>query len=92
MAVMAKSEYHSLLQGPRVITQNMELFKHFCHKIDIQIALIRSQVLFSLDVKFQDTLSMLLFHISKFLNNMIWRDNSTTNYMKNGIPVRYNFI
>ena len=60
----SRSKYHNLINGPRTIQQNLVIFNELCRFISIQIALIAAQLKFYLNIKFQDTLTKLLFELS----------------------------
>ena len=73
-----KSEYHNLVYGSRPLKENLEIFSELCYFVSIQIDLIVAQLRFDLNVCFQDTLTRLLFRLAKFMEKVIWYENSWT--------------
>ena len=88
----SRSKYHYLINGPRTIQQNLVIFNELCKFISIQIALIAAQLKFYLNIKFQDTLTKLLFCLSMFMEKVIWVENSWTGYCVNGKLVKLNWL
>ena len=87
-----KCDYHHLVYGPRKIEENMNIFKHLCNFVSIQVAILRSQVVFSLKVKFHDTVSRLLFRINKFFHTILWNYKSSSEVYRNGVPIKYQWM
>ena len=87
----SKLKCHNIVHGPQPI-QNLKLFKELVVFTQIQTAMIGTIVWSKLNLNFQDTISRLFFRLTKFLNKVIWYDNSTTNIMSNGLPVKLDFM
>ena len=81
----SRSKYHNLINGPRTIQQNLVIFNELCKFISIQLK-------FYLNIKFQDTLTKLLFELSMFMEKVIWVENSWTEYCVNGKLVKLNWL
>ena len=84
--------YHNLIYGPRPVTQNMEIFKHLCKFISIQLDLVACQLKFFLCVNFQNTLTKLLFCLTQFLEKVIKYENACTGIFVDGLPVKLQWL
>ena len=91
-SMKTKLRCHNLIDGPRSINDNICLFKELVMFTQIQTQLIGAQVCFVLKLKFQDTISKLFFRLTKFLHTIIWYDNSTSDVMHDGLPVKMRFL
>ena len=91
-AMCSKSDYHNLIYGPRPVTQNMDIFKHLCKFISIQLDFVGHQIKFSLCVNFQNTLTKLLFHLTQFLERVIKYENACTGIFVDGLPVKLEWL
>ena len=80
------------MDGPRPIAQNMDLFKELVVFAQIQTHIIGSIIRTKLCPHVQDTLSKLFYHLTVFVNRIIWSDNCMTNVFRNGLPIKLNFI
>ena len=88
----SKSDYHNLIYGSRLVTQNMEIFKHLCKFTSIQLGLVGCQLKFSLCVNCQSTLTKLLFHLTQFLEKVIKYENVCTGIFIDGLPVKLEWL
>ena len=91
-SMRTKLRCHNLIDGPWSIQNNMQLFRELVRFTQIQTQLVSSLVRFNLNPKFQDAISRLFFRLTKFLNMIIWYNNSTSSDMCNGLPVKMNFL
>ena len=84
--------YHNLIDGPRPIHQNLALFSELIKFISLQLAYIQSIVLFRLNVFMQNQITLNLHRLVKFFDKVIWLDDVTEKYMRNGLPVKMEFV
>ena len=87
-----KFMYHDLIDGPRPIQQNLELFSELIKFVSLQLAYIQSIVLFKLNICMQNQITLNLHRLVKFFYTVIWLRDVTEKYMRNGLPIRMEFI
>ena len=88
----SKCTYHNLIYGPRPIETNRKILNALLQAIDIQLCLIYSMLKFSLNIKMQDQLSTLLSRSIDFLVRIILYEESWSEYTRNGLPIKYEWI
>ena len=88
----SKLRCHNIVHGPQPIQKNLKLFRELMVFTQIQTAMIGTIVCSKLNLNFQDMISRLFFRLTKFLDKLIWYDNSTTNIISNGLPVKLDFM
>ena len=88
----SKSQLHNLVHGPRPLKDNMKIFEELIDFMTIQLGHIYAIVVHKLDVKMQDTITRLLHRLIKFLDTVIWVNDSSSIYTKNGLPIKYNWL
>ena len=66
--VCRKFILHDLIDGPRPIKQNLELFLQLVKFVSLQLAYIHCIVKFKLNVPMQDKITFLLHRLIKFLD------------------------
>ena len=84
--------YHNLIYGPRPIQQNLEMFSELIKFVSLQLAYIQAIVLFRLNIGMQNRITLNLHRLVKFFDRLIWLDYVTESYMRNGLPVKMEFI
>ena len=90
--VCTKFKNHDLIDGPRHIKQNLELFSQLVNFISLQLAYIHCIVRFKLHVPMQDKITFLMQRLVKFFDCVIWLDDVTGKYTMNGLPIKMKFI
>ena len=90
--VCKKFILHDLIDGPRPIKQNLELFSQLVNFVSLQLAYIHCIVKFKLNVPMEDKIMFLLHRLIKFLDRVIWLDDVTGKYTMNGLPIEMEFI
>ena len=88
----SKNRYHNLIYGPRPIKENKKIFHELCRFISIQKDLIAAQIRYYLNVAMQDTMTRLLFRLTKFMETVISNENAWTGYFVQGLPVKLNWL
>ena len=88
----SKDDCHHLIYGLRPINENKKIFHELCRFISIQIDLIAAQLRYYLIVPMQDTLTRLLFRLTKFMETVIAKENALTGFFVQGLPVKLNWL
>ena len=88
----SKCTYHNLIYGPRPIETNRKILDALVQVIDIQLCLIYSMLKFSLNIKMHDQLSTLLSRSIDFLVSITLYEESWSEYTKNGLPIKHDWI
>ena len=91
-SLCTKFNYHSLINGPQPIAQNLQIFSHLAQFIELQLPYVRSVIVFHLEVKMQNEMTQILHRLVKFFDCVIWLDDVTWKYTLNGLPIKYDFI
>ena len=90
--VCKKLKFHDLIYGPRPIAQNLAIFSELINFLSLQLAYIHCIVKFKLHVPMQDKVTFLLHQLVKYFDRVIWLDDVTGKYIKNGLPIKMEFI
>ena len=88
----SRNAYHHLIYGLRQVKENQKIFYELCRFISIQIDLIAAQLRYYLIVPMQDTLTRLLFILTKFMETVIAKENAWTGFFVQGLPVKLNWL
>ena len=88
----SKCAYHNLIYGLRPIETNRKILDEMPQAIDIQLCLIYSLLKFSLNIKMHDQLSSLLSRLIDFLVNITLHEESWSEYTKNGLPIKHEWM
>ena len=88
----SRNAYHHLIYGLRPVKENQKIFYELCRFISIQIDLIAAQLRYYLIVPMQDTLTRLLFILTKFMETVIAKENAWTGFFVQGLPVKLNWL
>ena len=87
-----KFMFHNLIDGPRPIKQNLALFTELIKFVSLQLAYRQAIVLFRLNIPMQNRITLNLHRLVKFFNKVIWLDDVTENNIRNGLPIKREFI
>ena len=87
-----KNKYHNLMNGPRAISENLEIFTDLIRFIVIQVGLIGAMVRLSSDINMHNQMNHLLYRLVISLDKIIWNENSWSEYTVNGLPIKYNWM
>ena len=88
----SKCTYHNLIYEPGPIETNRKILDAPVQVIDIQLCLIYSMLKFSLNIKMHDQLSTLLSRSIDFLVSITLYEESWSEYTKNGLPIKHDWI
>ena len=72
------------MNGPRAISENLEIFTDLIRFIVIQVGLIGAMVRLSSDINMHNQMNHLLYRLVIFLDKIIWNENSWSEYTLNG--------
>ena len=87
-----KFMYHNLIYGPRPIQQNLQLFSELIKFVSLQLAYMQATVLFRLNIGMQNRMTLNWHRLFKFFDRVIWLDDVTESHIRNGLPVKMEFI
>ena len=87
-----ENKYHNLMNGPRAISENLEIFTDLIRFIIIQVGLIGAMVKLSSDINMHNQMNCLLYQLVIFLDKIIWNENSLSEYTVNRLPIKYNWM
>ena len=87
-----KNKYHNLMNGPRAISENLEIFTDLIRFIIIQVGLIGAMVRLSSNINMHNQMNCLLYQLVIFLDKIIWNENSWSEYTVNRLPIKYNWM
>ena len=87
-----KNKYHNLMNRPRPIPDNLEIFSDLIKFILIQIGLIGAMVRLSSDINIHNQVNCLLYWLVIVLDKVIWNENSWSEFTLNGLPIKYNWM
>ena len=90
--ICKKYAHHNLMYGTRTVVNNARIFNELIEFILLQLEYVGSILRFRLKVSMHDKVTQLLHHLIKFLDKMIWLDDTTGELFKDGLPVKYNFL
>ena len=88
----AKSKSHNLIYGLRSIQENCEILHNLCKITTLQVTWIGCVVQFTGDLKTMNTTAMIFKQVIKFLDMLVWHDDVTSEFTRNGLPIKYGFI
>ena len=87
-----KFTYHDLIDGPRPIQQNLQIFSDITKFVSLQLAYIQCIVKFRMNVAMQDKMTFVLHRLVNLFDCVIWLDDVTGKYTRNGLPIKMDFI
>ena len=88
----SKTRSHNLVHGLRTIKHNINIFEELTYFINIQLAHIYAIVMHKLNSKIQNQIYKLLYRLVKFLDTVQWVDDVSSEYTRNGISMKYDWI
>ena len=91
-ALSRKCAYHNLIYGPRTVAENKEILHCLLKYIDLQINWIGSIINLNVHVEVQKKIHFVFMHVIKFFDFLIWHNDVTSEYTRNGVPVKLNFL
>ena len=85
-------KYHNLVYGPRSIQENLDILTELCKFTSLQVAWIGCVVRFTGALTTLNNAAMIFKWVIWFLDMLVWHDDVTSQYTRNGFPIKYDFI
>ena len=89
---MEQSPYHNLVYGPQTIANNCKILTHLINYVSLQIAWICAIAVFDGNLKIQKQITFVFMRVIKFFDHILYHDDITTEYTRNGLPVKLNLF
>ena len=88
----SKCKYHNLVYGPQTIDSNLQIYKSLVKFLDVQLGSMGAMVRQSSCPKIQDTISLKLQRVIKFMDAILYHKERNINIFCNGILYKLHFI